>query len=118
MCSDGHVSYHLARGPYVSYEGECCTTFNVLRDKLFSCVELVCYGVHDCVTFVNSAAWLKELNHLFETFTMLTGLMSSAMRSAILLIMSLFHLLVRWDSCQEFAESMSAMSCTVYSGCK
>lgn len=67
MCSDGHVSFHLARGPFVGCEAECCSTFNFLEDKLFRCVELACYGVHDCFTFGNTVARLKKLNHLFET---------------------------------------------------
>lgn len=48
-------------------EAEWCTTFNFIKDEFFSCVEFACYGVHDYVTFGNSVAWLKELNHLFET---------------------------------------------------
>lgn len=59
--------------------------------------------MHDCFTFGNTVAWVKEFNHLFESLTSDDVDWSPYMKSVILSITSLFVSGLYGISCQEFA---------------
>lgn len=66
MYSDGHVSFHLARGPCVVVKLSGVQLLILSKTNslvVWNLLVMACMTV----TFGNSVAWLKELNHLFET---------------------------------------------------